>query len=316
MINESISVVIPVYNDFEVLDELHKRLMPVITNLTEKYELIFVNDGSKDKSLDVLVAIANNDSKVKVINLTRNFGQSGAIFAGLDNCTGELIVIMDSDLQDKPEDIPILIDALLNSDFQMAISCWKSRNEPLFRKITSKLFNYTINKITGIKRDRRMGMFRVIRKKVIADLKKIPERTSYFTSLVYWSGFKYIPVELERDPRFAGKSGYNIYSMLRLATDIIFSYSLFPIRVASVTGAVISIFAFLAGLYLIYDKLYGSFVMPGWTSIIALVLFLFGLQFIFLGIIGEYLGRIFLETKQRPRYMIESIFSYNQKELQ
>lgn len=175
---------------------------------------------------------------------------------------------MDSDLQDQPEDIPILIDALNHSDAPIAIACWQSRKEPFLRTIFSKLFNFVINKITGIKRIKGMGMFRAMKRSAVNEILKIPERTSYFTSIFYWSGLNYIPVDLNRDKRYAGKSGYNFSKMLRLASDIIFSYSLIPIRLASFLGIIFSILAFAFGFYLIYDKLSGSYKLPGGTSIV------------------------------------------------
>ncbi len=309
MIDEHISIIIPIFNDSKVIPTLYQRLIKVTERNFTKYEIIFVNDGSNDDSIALLTSIAETNENVIVINLTRNFGQSNAIYSGLENSSGDIIIIMDSDLQDQPEDIPLLIEALNNSDISVAIACWKSRKEPFIRSVFSKLFNSIINKITGIKRIKGMGMFRAMKRTAVNEILKISESTSYITSIFYWSGIKYIPVELTRDKRYTGQSGYSISKMIRLASDIILSYSLFPIRLASVFGALISIISFIAGLYLVYDKFSGTYKLPGWTSIVVLLLFLFGLQFIFLGIIGEYLGRIFLETKQRPRYIIDRIIS-------
>lgn len=310
---DSLSVVIPVFNDEEVLEELYRRLKPVIDQLTDVYEIIFVDDGSTDNSYSNLLKLYEKDINIKIIKLAKNFGQPNSTSAGLEAASSEIIILMDSDLQDRPEDIPKLVDALLKNDVSMAISRWISRKDPLFKRVVSMLFNYVLGKITSIKRLPNLGLFRAIRKDIIDEIKKIPEKTGTTIGLLYWSGFKYVTVDLERDSRFAGKSGYNLSKMFKLAFDLIFSYSLFPIRISSIIGVVFSISGFLYGGYLIYNKILGDRVIPGWTSIVVLILFISGLQFILIGILGEYIGRIYLETKGRPKYVIEKFISRSNK---
>ncbi|MBU0490156.1 MAG: glycosyltransferase family 2 protein [Bacteroidetes bacterium] len=301
-----LSILIPVYNDQDVLEELNARLMQVIPAICDDFEIVLVDDGSKDKSWQKIEELKQINSHIVGIKLMRNFGQQNAIAAGLDYVHGDLIVIMDSDLQDRPEDIPKLIDALNQSDASMAIAKWKSRKDGFFKKSVSKLFYSVSRKITKIKHEPHLGVFRVIRKETVDELKKYEEKTSTTLSLLYWIGVDYVAVELERDERFAGKSGYNLKKMILLTMDRIFSFSMFPIRAAIYTGLLISAVSFIIGVILILRHFFGN-VAPGWTSIVVLVLFLFGVNFIFMGIIGEYLGRVFLESKKRPKYVIKKI---------
>lgn len=300
-----ISVIVPFYNDQEVVEELCFRLKNVLENSFSRYEVIFIDDCSKDQTWFKLNKFINLFKNHQLIRLHKNVGQQNAITAGFDNSHGELIVIMDSDLQDRPEDIPILVDSLLsNEGTYMAISRWVIRKDSFLKKVASKFFNRLTLKITGIKHHENLGVFRVVKREVLTECAKYQEKTAPPISLMYWIGFKYIPVDLERDPRYAGKSGYSISKMIAIAFDRIFSYSMLPIRIAIYTGAVIACLSFLFAIYLVFQKLYGR-VVPGWTSTTTLILFLFGMNFIFMGIIGEYLGRIFLESKNRPRYHID-----------
>lgn len=301
-----LSVVIPVYNDETVLPELLKRLLPVLDGITNKYEVILVDDGSGDSSWDVICRLHSADKQIAGIKLMRNFGQQNSIAAGLDHARGDVIVIMDSDLQDPPEDIPRLLDALLQNDASMAIARWKSRKDGFFKRFVSKLFYAVSRKITKIRHEPNLGVFRAIRKEVVDELQKYPEKTSTTLSLLYWIGMDYVAVDLERDSRYAGRSGYNLKKMLKLTADRIFSFSMYPIRAAILAGTAIFGLSFLAGILLIIRRIIGL-VAPGWTSMIVLMLFLFGLSFLFLGVIGEYLGRIFLESKQRPKYIVKKV---------
>jgi glycosyltransferase involved in cell wall biosynthesis len=304
LFNISLSVVVPFYNDQEVVEELCLRLKSVLEINFEQFEIIFIDDCSKDQTWDKLISNTKNFKNTTLLKLHKNSGQQNAISAGLDISKGDFIILMDSDLQDRPEDIPILVKALLsNEECQMAISRWITREDSLVKKALSKLFNKLTLKITGIRHHENLGVFRVIKREVLNELSKYNEKTAPPLSLIYWIGFHYVPVDLIRDKRFAGKTGYNLKKMFSLAMSRIFSYSMFPIRLAIYSGIIIACISFIGAIFLIFQKVYGN-VVPGWTSIITLILFLFGLNFIFLGIIGEYLGRIFLESKNRPRYHI------------
>ena len=304
---QSISVVVPIYNDSDVIHEVIKRLSPVLESITADYEIILVDDGSRDDSWLQMLAVRQANASIKAVRLSRNFGQQCAIAAGLSLTSKELIVLMDSDLQDRPEDIPVLIDALLADEkATMAIAQWEERKDSRFKLAVSRLFQRVSNSITEIHTMPRLGIFRVMKKSVVEELRNFPEKTATTVSLLYYIGSRYVAVPLKRDARFAGKSGYNLSKMLALTFARIFSFSMFPIRIVTYLGALLCVGSMMAALALIIYKLVGN-VVAGWTSMMVLMLFLFGLNFAFLGVLGEYIGRIFLETKQRPKFMIDEI---------
>ena len=304
---QSISVVVPIYNDQEVIAELHRRLRPVLEAITDRYELILVDDGSRDRSWEEMLKVRQANEHVRAVRLSRNFGQQSAIAAGLSLTSNDLIVLMDSDLQDRPEDIPTLIDALLaDPQAMMAIAQWEERKDSRMKLAVSRLFQRVSNSITEIHTVPRLGIFRVMKKSVVEELRNFPEKTATTVSLLYYIGSRYVAVPLKRDARFAGKSGYNLSKMLALTFARIFSFSMFPIRMVTYMGAFLCIGSMVAAFALVIYKLVGN-VVTGWTSMMVLMLFLFGLNFAFLGILGEYIGRIFLETKQRPKFMIGEI---------
>ncbi len=304
---QSISVVVPIYNDQEVIAELHRRLRPVLEAITDRYELILVDDGSRDRSWEEMLQVRRSNEHVRAVRLSRNFGQQSAIAAGLSLTSNDLIVLMDSDLQDRPEDIPALIDALLaDGQATMAIAQWEERKDSRMKLAVSRLFQRVSNSITEIHTVPRLGIFRVMKKSVVEELRNFPEKTATTVSLLYYIGSRYVAVPLKRDARFAGKSGYNLSKMLALTFARIFSFSMFPIRMVTYMGALLCVGSMVAALALVIYKLVGN-VVTGWTSMMVLMLFIFGLNFAFLGILGEYIGRIFLETKQRPKFMIGEI---------
>ena len=303
----SLSVVVPIYNDQEVIAELLRRVTAVVETLVKDYEIILVDDGSRDNSWTVMQEERQQRAHLRIARLSRNFGQQNAIAAGLSLTTKELIVLMDSDLQDRPEDIPTLIDALLaDPEATMAIAQWEERKDSRMKIAVSRLFQHVSNRITDIHTMPRLGIFRVMKKSVVDELRNFPERTATAVSLLYYIGHKYVAVPLKRDARFAGKTGYNLSKMLSLTFARILSFSMFPIRMVTYLGALLCVGSMLAAWALVIYKLVGN-VVTGWTSMMVLMLFLFGLNFAFLGILGEYIGRIFLETKQRPNFIIEQV---------
>ena len=303
---ENLSVVIPVYNDQEVIQELYRRLHPVLEKIATNYEVVLVDDGSKDNSWEEIMSLRSKDDHIVAVKLARNFGQQNSIAAGLNVSVGDIVVLMDSDLQDRPEDIPALIETLQKSGAQMAIAQWQTRQDTWAKRTVSNLFNRVSNTITSIHIAPHLGVFRAIRRSVVDELKKFPEKTSTTLSLLYYIGANYAIVPLKRDARFAGKSGYNVRKMFGLTFARIFSFSMFPIRVVTYMGILMSVISFIVGIALIFYKIFGN-VVTGWTSTIVLMLFLFGLNFAFLGVLGEYIGKVFLETKKRPNYIIEKI---------
>lgn len=298
------SVIIPLFYDAQVIKPLCNRLIPVMNKITENYEILFIDDGSKDQTWQTVLESKEIIPQITAIKLARNFGQQNAIAAGLDNAVGDIVIIMDSDLQDKPEDIPLLLNAMEREGKDMAIAKWISRKESFKKKFFSKVFHKFSAKTTKLNYEPGLGIFRVIKRSAVEQLLKVQENTGTIISLIYWAGIDYSIVELNRDPRIAGSSGYNLQKMLKLTADRIFSYSLFPIRLASVLGMIVGLLSMGFGVYLIIRRLLFENVAPGWTSTLVILSFLFGLNFFFLGIIGEYLGRIYIESKNRPKYII------------
>jgi len=297
-----LGIVIPVYNDEDVLAELHGRLKRVVTELCESHEILFVDDGSSDRSLAVLQRLQETDPGTVIVPLVRNFGQPNPIAAGLEHVRGDVVIVMDSDLQDPPEDIPKLVAALEDSGCAMAIAQWTSRRDSsLARRFLRFCFRLTAP-LTTIRHSPRLGVFRAIRRSAVDAVRDIPETTGSILGLMYWAGFSYVPVELRRDPRYAGKSGYTLKRLFALACDRWFSYAAFPVGPAMCLGLVLGLASIGLGGFFAFRKHFIDAVVPGWTSLIVIVLLLFGVNFIFLGLLGEYLGRIYRESKGRPRY--------------
>ena len=257
----SLSVVIPIYNDQEVIAELLRRLTAVLESIVSDYEIILIDDGSRDNSWAIMNEERKQREHLRIARLSRNFGQQNAIAAGLSLTTKELIVLMDSDLQDRPEDIPVLIDALLaDPEATMAIAQWEERKDSRMKKAVSRLFQIVSNRITDIHQMPRLGIFRVMKKSVVDELRNFPERTATAVSLLYFIGHKYVAVPLKRDARFAGSSGYNLRKMLALTFARIFSFSMFPIRMVTYMGALLCIGSMLAACGLISYNLVGTVV--------------------------------------------------------
>ncbi len=300
----SLSIVIPVYNDQEVLNELNKRLLEVIPGICNNFEIILIDDGSRDDSWQEIKRLKKENPRIVGLKLTRNFGQANAIAAGLDHAKNEFIAIMDSDLQDPPEFIETLLNKCIESESDMAIAKRITRKDAWLKRTVSKWFNKISYKATTIKVTQGMGVFRVMRKEAHDKVRNIEEVTGTRLSLLYWGGFDYVTADLKREERFAGKSGYTIRKMFSLAMDRIFSYSLWPLRLATMLGIITAGGTFVYGLFILLRQLFWNISIPGWTSTNVLIIFLFSINFIILGIIGEYLGRVYLETKNRPKYII------------
>ncbi len=303
--DKKLSVVIPVYNDQEVLLELYKRLIPELEKICKEFEVLLIDDGSKDDSWKIIEGFTKSaPTIIKGIKLIRNFGQLNAITAGLDLAKGDYIVLMDSDLQDRPEDIVKFVKKIEEENVEMVIAKWMQRDDTFFKRKASHFFFCISNKVTNLNIQRGLGIFRIIKRELVEEIRNYPEKTASTLSLMYWIGVNYSVLELTREKRFAGKTGYNLNRMFKMALDRIFSYSMFPIQFAIYSGLAISFLSFI-GIMILILRYYLYDLIPGWTSMIVLILFLFGINFIFLGILGEYVGRIFLESKSRPRYTIQ-----------
>ncbi|GAL87219.1 b-glycosyltransferase, glycosyltransferase family 2 protein [Sporocytophaga myxococcoides] len=299
-----ISVIIPIYNEEKNILLLYKRVSDVLQNLNVEYELVFVNDGSKDKSINIICSLAKSDLSVKYIDFSRNFGHQIAVTAGLDKCTGNFIVIIDADLQDPPE---LIIDlyAKAKQGFEVVYAKRKTRKgENVLKKLTAYVFYRLLAKITSCEIPVDTGDFRIMSRKVLDVLKNMPEQQKYLRGQIAWIGFNQTFVEYDRNERHSGKTGYTYRKMLKFAFDGITSFSNFPLKVASIAGFIVSGIAFIIMLYTLYSRFVSKDFVPGWTSLMLSVMFIGGIQLICMGIIGEYISRIANNVRNRPLYII------------
>jgi dolichol-phosphate mannosyltransferase len=296
------------YNEEEVIPETYRRLTKVMDDINESYEIIFINDGSRDNTKAMLSELCKTDKRVKMIDFARNFGHQIAITAGMDYAAGDCMVIIDGDLQDPPELIPDMIE-IWRSGFDVVYGKRKSRQgETFFKKFTAKIFYRLLGKLTDVDIPVDTGDFRLIDRKVCEALKQLPERSRYVRGLMSWVGFKQTAIEFERSERFAGETKYPLKKMLKLAMDGIMSFSYKPLRIASYLGTFLSLASFLYLIFVLLQKLiFPESAQSGWASIIAVSLFFNGIILLMLGIIGEYIGRIYDEAKGRPLYIISEL---------
>jgi dolichol-phosphate mannosyltransferase len=299
-----LSIVIPIYNEEENIDSLINRLRTVVAQMQIYCEYIFVNDGSKDHSFQLIKNLAVADPAVKYIDFSRNFGHQIAVSAGLDLATGDRVAIIDADLQDPPELI-IEMFAKMDQGYEVVYAKRNNRNgESWLKKFTAKVFYRILKSITSVKIPVDTGDFRIIDRKVVNVLKQMPEHNKFLRGQISWIGFKQTYVEYDRKVRQAGSTGYTYKKMIRLALDGITSFSNFPLKVASICGFVVSGIAFMVMIYALYSRYITKDYVEGWTSTIISVLFLGGIQLISIGIIGEYISRLSENARNRPLYII------------
>ncbi|MDO4536501.1 MAG: glycosyltransferase family 2 protein [Clostridium perfringens] len=312
MSRKKLSVIVPMYYEEEVAYEFYNRLKSVVEKINFNYEIIFVNDGSKDNTLMILKSIANEDLNVRVIDFSRNFGHQVAVTAGILNCKGDLAVIIDADLQDPPELIVDMIEEW-KKGFNVVYAKRKTRKgESKFKLVTAKYFYKILSNLADIEIPRDTGDFRLIDKKVIESFKKMPEKNRFIRGMISWVGFKQTFVEYNRDERFAGETKYPLKKMIKFATDGIISFSSKPLKVMSSLGILTLVVSFVILVYSIVSKLYGN-TSSGWTSIMCVLVFFSGVQLVSLGIIGEYIARIYDESKNRPLYLINEIVNFEEE---
>jgi len=303
---KTISILIPAYNEEPVLDKLFHRLANLANdNKAYNFEFLFVNDGSKDKTLDLIKDYADADSRVSYINLSRNFGKEIGMIAGLDHATGDATVIIDADLQDPPELIPKMIK-LWEEGYDDVYAKRKSRDgETWFKKFTSKMYYKTLQSVTRIPIQEDTGDFRLLDRRVVEALKQFRESQRNTKAMFSWVGFHKKEILYNRDPRAAGETKWNYIKLVELAIDGITSFTTAPLRISTYAGIGISFLTFVYLVVLIIRTIFFGADLAGYPSMMAVILFLGGVQLLSLGIIGEYVGRIFNETKQRPLYLIE-----------
>lgn len=310
-----ISVVAPVYNEAPTLPLFCERVIAALEPLGEPFELVLINDGSRDGSLDVMIAQHERDPRIKVVNFSRNFGHQLAITAGIDYARGAAVVVIDSDLQDPPEVIPDLV-AKWREGYGIVFAQRAEREgETWFKKATAAFFYRLIRRITNVNIPVDTGDFRLMDRKVVDTLKRMREHHRFMRGLSVWVGFKQTGVEYKRAPRHAGETKYPLNKMIRFALDGITSFSYLPLQLATTFGFIVAGISLLALIAVIILRLTGSQnAFYGQASTLVSVLFLGGVQLIFLGIIGEYLGRIYDEVKRRPLYIVSDVLGLDEQQ--
>lgn len=304
---KKISVIVPMYYEEKVVTECYNRLTKCLKEIKNyNYEIIIIDDGSKDKTLDIIEKIASQDKHIKIISFSRNFGHQAAVTAGLKHVTGDAIVIIDADLQDPPELIPQMIQ-LWEQGNEIIYAKRKKRNgESPFKLLSAKMFYQILNSLSDTEIPKDTGDFRLVDRKVVNTINEMPEHNKFLRGLFSWVGYKQIPFEYEREERFAGKTKYPLRKMLKLAADGIFSFSTKPLKLLGGLGMISIIISICL---LIYSLISYAFKLnnlsAGWTSIMVTVTFFAGVQLVSLWIMSEYIGRIYDETKQRPQYIID-----------
>ena len=304
---KKISIVIPMYYEEEVAEECYNRVVNVCRKIENyEYEIIFVNDGSKDKTLEILENIANNDKNVKVISFARNFGHQPAVTAGLKYVTGDAIVIIDADLQDPPELIPEMLK-LWEQGYEVIYGKRKKREgESKFKLLTASMFYKTLNALSDVEIPKDTGDFRLVDRKVVDVVNSMPEHNKFLRGLFSWVGFEQYAFEYERKERFAGKTKYPLKKMLKLASDGIIGFSTKPLKLLGGLGAISILISFCILIYaLISFACDLNNLTAGWTSIMVSITFFAGVQLMSIWLISEYIGRIYDETKKRPQYIIK-----------
>jgi glycosyltransferase involved in cell wall biosynthesis len=312
-----LSVIVPCFNEEAVLLETQRRLTSVLDGLNPiTYEVIYVDDGSRDRTAGMLREFQSSDARVRVVLLSRNFGHQIAVTAGLAESCGDAAVVIDADLQDPPEIIPEMI-ARWRDGYDVVYGLRTDRSgETTFKLWTAKIFYYLLNHVSRVQIPPDVGDFRLMNRRVVNALLAMPERDRFLRGMISWIGYKQVAVLYERAPRFAGASKYPLLKMLRFALDGILSFSFAPLRVATWMGFIAMLMAFAGIVYAILLRLYTTDWVRGWASIFVAVLFMGGVQLVTIGIIGEYIGRIYDEVKQRPLYFVQERLGFEAKEEQ
>jgi len=308
------SVVVPLYNEEEVLQETYKRLTDVMRQTNESYELVFVNDGSRDRTAEIAAELCDRDWHVKFIQFSRNFGHQIAISAGMDYAEGQAIIVIDADLQDPPEVILEMIAEWKQGYDVVYGKRLVRKGETYFKKVTASMFYRLLRRMTSVDIPVDTGDFRLIDRKVCDVLKGLKEKNRFVRGLVSWAGFRQKSVEYVREERWAGETKYPLKKMIRFALDGITSFSHKPLKVASYLGVSLSFFSFVYLLIVLYQKIFTSTTITGWSSILAVNLFFNGIILMILGVMGEYIGRVYDESKGRPLYIVSETIGIAQQE--
>ena len=302
-----LSIVAPAYNEAENIDEFYSRILESTKDLNLDIEIIYVNDGSLDKTIDVIYKQKENNDHITAIDLSRNFGKEIALTAGLDYSSGDAVVVIDTDLQDPPELIPKLVENWNDGYDVVNAKRIKREGESSLKKITSYIYYRVLFRLSDISIPKDIGDFRLLDRKALDALLKLREKHRYMKGLFVWVGFKQKEIEYEREARFKGKTKLNLLSLFNLAFDGLTSFSIMPLRLASIIGFLSAVTGFLYGATIVIKTMFFHEPVAGFTSLVVLITFFGGIQLLSIGIIGEYIGRIFNETKNRPLYIVKNI---------
>ena len=304
---KTISYVFPIYNEAGTITRLHQELCSAIDNLDYRVELIFVNDGSTDNSLNLLMELRELDDRILVVDLARNYGQQVAVTAGLDKSSGDAVVIMDSDLQDPPE-VSLRLIEKWEEGYDVAYAQRRTRQDPWFKKTTAALFYRVLQKLADIDIPRDTGDFRLLDRRVVEELKKFSEKSRFIRGMVSYVGFSQVSVPFDRHERFAGTTNYPVKKLVKLASDAILGFSTFPLTLISRVGYTVALMAVIGVFYVLVQKIFFPEVLvAGWAFIVISVLFVGGLQLIMLGVLGSYIGRIYTQVQNRPLYGLRAL---------
>jgi len=304
-----LSVIVPTYNEVEVINEFYQRMLAVLEAMPMAYELIFVNDGSSDGTLACLKSFYQQNNNIAIIDLSRNFGKEVAMTSGLDYAKGDAVVIIDADLQDPPELIPELIKHW-HEGYDVVYAKRLSRaGETEIKKVTAYLFYKAMNKLSRVAIPENTGDFRLLSRRAVNSLKKLPEHNRFMKGLFAWIGYPQIAVPYNRDPRFGGESKWDYWKLWNFALEGITSFTIVPLKLATYVGFITAFAAMIYGVFIVVKTMIFGDPVAGFPTLIALISFIGGMQLMALGIIGEYLGRMFDETKNRPLYFVNEYLS-------
>lgn len=307
-----ITYIFPIYNEAGNLGLLHRTISDLQNQNTGfKYENIFINDGSGDNSLEMLMELQKHDKTLTVVDLSRNFGHQIAVTAGLDKANGDAVIIMDSDMQDPPK-VSFELIKKWQEGYDVVYAQRRSRKDSFFKKLTADLFYRLLQKLAEIDIPRNTGDFRLIDRQVVDEIKKFKEHDRFLRGMVSFIGFKQIAVQFDRDERHAGVTGYPLKKMLKFAADGIFSFSTYPLKFIRNVGFFVSSLAFIGIIYAIVMKIFfPTTTIEGWTFIVISILFIGGIQIVMIGVLGSYIGRIYVEAQNRPLYIIKDIYTHD-----
>ena len=302
-----LSIVSPAYNEAENLGEFYSRVINATDNLNLEIEIIYVNDGSQDSTIDIITKQRQIDNRITIIDLSRNFGKEIALTAGLDYSSGDAVIVIDADLQDPPELIPKLVEKWREGYDVVNAKRIKRKGESLLKKVMSYIYYRLLFYLSDINVPKDTGDFRLLNKNALDALLKLREKHRYMKGLFVWVGFKQKEIEYEREARFKGKTKWGFFSLFNLAFDGLTSFSIMPLRLASIIGFLSALIGFFYGVVIVFKTLFFHEPVAGFTSLVVLITFFGGIQLLSIGIIGEYIGRIFNETKNRPLYVVKNI---------